>query len=150
MRKIFLFILISAVIAANAYCATAIIEVSGKGSCPVSMKNTSQGDLLARRAAIVDAYRNLLNALRDVKPYLLGGKGYISQGGFIKGMRILSETKNADGRVELIVGLNVNLRDVRRLKDARTKRYSINYGINEATEASKEITREEWLEIINK
>ena len=95
--------------------AGALIKAKGEGFAPARIQRPNQARLLARRAAIVDAYRNLLRALNDASGHIPSVRAYIEEDGFIRGAQILDEVTYPDGKVEVEVGLAVDLKGFRRL-----------------------------------
>jgi hypothetical protein len=84
------------------------IKVTGKGLPPeVTTISVEQGRILARRAAVLDAYRNLLRLVEEVTPYLYGGNETIVFEGFVKGAHITGTRYFEDGAVEVMLELPV-------------------------------------------
>jgi hypothetical protein len=75
------------------------LEVSGIGYPPIKAQNVAQARLMARRAAVLDAYRNALagsgTANGDEKTY------YSGLSGFVKGLVIDKEEYLEDGGVRI-------------------------------------------------
>lgn len=94
---------------------TGQVSAEGYGLAPANV-NSKAGPLLACRAAVVDAQRNLLEATQSVRVtattvidnYMLSNDEVKSQvEGIIKNARILSRTPSSDGscKVEMIISL---------------------------------------------
>jgi hypothetical protein len=75
------------------------LGVTGLGYPPIKAENAAQARLMARRAAIVDAYRNALagagNVDADEKTF------YAGLSGFVKGLVIENEEYLEDGGVRI-------------------------------------------------
>jgi hypothetical protein len=93
-----------------------IIRVIGTGFPPANAGNPTSRRELARRAAIADAERNLLNVLsrikispdQNLKSYL-GSKNFTRRiRGFIQGFKIVGERQSEDGKIELDVELPIS------------------------------------------
>lgn len=80
---------------------TVWIQVIGKGYPPKREISDVRKRLLARRAAVVDAYRLLAEKLSGVTPAI----GYRHTRGFIKGAEIKGVRYLPDGKVEIDLGL---------------------------------------------
>lgn len=76
------------------------LEVSGIGYPPIKAESAAQARLMARRAAILDAYRNALSAAgaagNDEKAF------YSGLSGFVKGLTIEKEEYLGDGGLRII------------------------------------------------
>ncbi len=73
--------------------------VSGLGYPPIKAENPAQARLMARRAAILDAYRNALS--RAGGPGADENSFYTGLSGFVKGMTIEREEYLEDGGVRI-------------------------------------------------
>jgi hypothetical protein len=90
----------------------AVIKAQGFGIEPRSADSSAQALIMARRAAVVDAYRNLLEASLDVT---VRSKTAVEQAGVkwdtveaqvegvIRNATILEERRHADGRYEVVM-----------------------------------------------
>lgn len=87
---------------------SARIEVTGKGYPPKRNISEVRKRLLARRAAVVDAYRILSSILNGVSGSIAGGEGVLHTSGFIKGAEIKGVRYLPDGKVEVDLVLPVN------------------------------------------
>lgn len=77
------------------------VQVTGKGYPPKKEISEMRKRLLARRAAVVDAYRLLADKLGVVSDYVIGGSGYKQTRGFIKAAEIKDVRYFSDGKVEV-------------------------------------------------
>lgn len=80
---------------------TVLISVTGKGYPPKRRISETRKRLLARRAAVVDAYRLISVRLSGMPECLPGGSGYIHTHGFIKDAEIKNVRYFPDGKVEV-------------------------------------------------
>jgi hypothetical protein len=84
------------------------LVVTGIGYPPIKAQNAAQARLMARRAAVLDAYRNALagsgTANGDEKAF------YSGLSGFVKGLVIENEEYLEDGGIRILA--RVPLRDV--------------------------------------
>ncbi|AIF54234.1 LPP20 family lipoprotein [Pelosinus sp. UFO1] len=96
--------------------AQGTIQAVGFGVPPNNVTSSSQGRLLARRAAIVDAYRNLQEMIQDVQinsettmQNLVATNDVVSTkvSGIIRGARIVEEVEKADGTYQVVVSINM-------------------------------------------
>lgn len=81
----------------NGIHGTLIVE--GVGYPPIKAENVVQARLMARRAAILDAYRNAL-ARKGASGYENDFR-YSDLDGFVKGMTIIDEEYLADGGIRI-------------------------------------------------
>lgn len=77
------------------------ILVTGKGYPPRREISEPRKRLLARRAAVVDAYRLLTVRLNSASECIVGGTGHRHISGFIKGAEIKDVRYFPDGKVEV-------------------------------------------------
>ena len=96
--------------------AQGTIQAVGFGVAPNNVTSFSQGRLLARRAAIVDAYRNLQERIQDVQinsettmQNLVAINDVVSTkvSGIIRGARIVEEVEKADGTYQVVISINM-------------------------------------------
>ncbi|MCL5023426.1 MAG: hypothetical protein M1497_08700, partial [Nitrospirae bacterium] len=75
------------------------LEVTGIGYPPIKAQNAAQARLMARRAAILDAYRNALAGAEaqgyDERTF------YTGLSGFVKGMTVENEEYLGDGGIKI-------------------------------------------------
>lgn len=72
--------------------------VQGIGYPPIKAENSAQAWLMARRAAIIDAYRNALKGDNYSENHD-AGRFYTGLSGFLRGARLLKEEYLSDGGV---------------------------------------------------
>lgn len=93
-----------------------VIEVKGLGIAPTQYANMAQARIMARRAAIVDGYRNLAEAVNGVQVdaqstmqnYQLTDDTVRTRvSALIQGARVISERQIPDGGYEVIMVLNL-------------------------------------------
>lgn len=75
--------------------------VTGKGYPPRKEISETRKRLLARRAAVVDAYRLLAEKLSGIPECIVGSSGYKRTRGFIKGAEVKGVRYFPDGKVEV-------------------------------------------------
>ena len=73
----------------------------GIGYPPVKAENKAQALLMARRAAILDAYRNAIRSRFDSTVSNSEGSYYERLDGFVKGMTIVAEEYLEDGGIKI-------------------------------------------------
>lgn len=131
------------------------IRVTGIGHPPRRRVTPSQKRLLAQRAATVEAYRVLAATLNGISGYVVGGSGYIQVSGYIKGATVTQVREFPDGKVEMDLSLPVSLIGKgggdkitwdKVIADINRKGYPVYY----LRKPEKEISEEEWLEMIEK
>ncbi len=89
------------------------IRAVGVGSPPQNAGNLAAGRAMTERAAMVDAQRNLLRIVeqiridkqRSVKDVMATGKGVQRIQGYLSGFKVVSERELSDGRIEVILEL---------------------------------------------
>jgi hypothetical protein len=89
------------------------IRATGVGSPPPNAGNTSATRAMTQRAALVDAQRNLLRTVEQIKidgqrsvGTIMGTRSGAERiQGFLKGYRVVSEREREDGRIEIILEL---------------------------------------------
>lgn len=87
---------------------TSRIVATGRGKPPRKAVSKAQQKLMAKRAAMLEAYKNMAKALGDVRSNMVEGTGYETVDGFIKGVE-LSETRYYEnGEVEVDIELIVS------------------------------------------
>ncbi len=84
------------------WASDARIQVYGIGYPPVKAQNKAQALLMAKRAAVLDAYRRALAGQEDQTGPHEEGKGfYRGLSGFVKGLTIITEEYLQDGGVKI-------------------------------------------------
>lgn len=93
-----------------------VITATGFGAMPSNSLNIGQAKLLARRAAMVDAYRNLVEAINGVQVSAeTTVKNYVTENdlvksqisGFIQGAKIVNEQMNTDGTYMVVMSVDL-------------------------------------------
>lgn len=111
--------------------AQGTIEAIGTGFAPANVQNPSQAKVLARRAAIVEAYRNLAETIYGVradsettmKNLVLANDFIMTRvSGIIENARIVRELPKADGSYQVVISVSL-------------------YGPGSVAEAAKELTK---------
>lgn len=111
--------------------AQGTVEAIGTGFPPANVQNPAQAKALARRAAVVEAYRNLaeaiygvrIDSITTVRNLALAHDVVISRvSGIVEGARIVRELPQKDGSYQVV--MNVNL-----------------YGAGSVSEAAAEATK---------
>lgn len=85
----------------------ATIMATGRGRAPARAMTEAQLRLMAKRAAMVEAYKNLAMAIGQGRSSVEGGTGSESVSGFLKGVRLKETRYYADGDVEVDVEMEV-------------------------------------------
>jgi len=83
-----------------------IVRVTGVG-LPRANVPRGQARLMAERAAVVTAYRNLALALGQGTQVVTDGTRYVTSSGYIRGAQIVQTRYYSDGRVEVDMTLAV-------------------------------------------
>lgn len=116
------------------------LVVQGTGYPPIKAQSAAQARLMARRAAIIDAYRNAL-ASKGIKDY--GENEFYSElQGFVKGMNVIEEEYLEDGGIRILA--HVSAKDVRVSSGITAKKPK------ETGRGPLRITLDEWYKIIKK
>lgn len=125
------------------------ITVYGTGYPPVKAQNKAQALLMAKRAAVLDAYRRALSGQGDqAKPYEEGESFYKGFSGFVKGLTITHEEYLNDGGVK--IEATVSQKDISVFdKGKYPKRKMLKTG-PARVEGPRIVTVEEWYKIIEK
>ncbi|CBL47358.1 hypothetical protein HDN1F_37750 [gamma proteobacterium HdN1] len=105
-----------------------LLMVSGYGTADARFRDTAQRDLMGLRASRVDAYRNLVERVKGVNVFgttsvdtLMGSSDAVrlSVNAYLRGARVMSQTKLPDGRYETIVSLQLTEYFFESLMDSR-------------------------------
>ena len=124
-----------------------MIKATGIGYLPSRISDERQARLLARRAAIVDGYRNLLKSFDNLSNWIENRNIIKREKSFLRGAKILDTRYFSDGRAEVDLGLDVVLKQGA-LRKLKKQRYKVIY-VSEITKKPYEvITKEEWMELI--
>lgn len=131
------------------------IVATGIGYPPRRKVTLAQKRLLAQRAATVDAYRTLASTLNGISGYIIKGTGNIHVSGYVQGANISQVREFADGKVEVDLSYPVSLKGKEGgnriiLNKVVTDISKKGYPVYHVKPLKKEITEEEWLELIEK
>lgn len=92
----------------------ASLEVVGFGAVPPNANNVAQARALARRAAIVDGYRNLAEAIQGVQVdaettmqnlTIANDTVKVKVSSLVQGAKIIREVPQADGSYQIVMGI---------------------------------------------
>jgi len=117
-----------------------ILVVQGTGYPPIKAQSAAQARLMARRAAIIDTYRNAL-AAKGIKDYE-ESDFYSELQGFVKGMNVIEEEYLEDGGIRILA--HVSAKDVRVSSGVTAKKPK------ETGRGPLRVTLDEWYKIIKK
>ena len=124
------------------------VLVTGIGYPPnKSGISAPQVKLLAKRAAIIVAYNELLSAVKDISLDFFPKERYLLKSGYIRGAQLLETRYYGDGSVEVDVGLDIALKGALVEKFEKDMRLS-GYRVIECDSSRSEITKEEWEKLI--
>lgn len=132
------------------------LTVYGVGYPPVKVQNKTQALLMAKRAAIMDAYRNALTSREDFNRSDNEEIFYRRLSGFIRGLTITREEYLNDGGIK--IEATVSSKDLFLRKKEKTGK-TISVGTNfdpvrkekpAVKEGPAKVTVEEWYKIIEK
>jgi len=84
-----------------------VVRVTGVGLPPRIYATRGQLHLMAERAAVVSAYRNLALALGQGSQVVADGSRYITVSGYVQGAQVAQTRYYSDGRVEVDMTLAV-------------------------------------------
>ena len=94
--------------------SNASLEVVGFGTIPANTTNIAQARALARRAAIVDGYRNLAEAIQGVQVdaettmqnlVIANDTVKVKVSSLVQGAKIIREIPQADGSYQIVMGI---------------------------------------------
>lgn len=123
-RSVVLFLAVVLLAAAPVLAAPAVdwdsgyVEAAGYGSPPAGQENTPRGTALARRAAVVDAQRNLTEIIQGVE---VSGETTVRDlmvendtvktkvYAMLRGARVASEKRHPDGTVEVVLRVSTSV-----------------------------------------
>lgn len=80
--------------AVQAYDEDVVVKAAGKGYAPENFKGTKKGDELSKRAALADAYRNMVKKLYGSETMKEGDILVESVNGLVKGAKVTKEECN--------------------------------------------------------
>ena len=126
-----------------------MIKATGIGCPPSRISDERQARLLARRAAIVNGYRNLLKSFDNLSDWIENRNIIKRENNFLRGAKILDTRYFSDGRAEVDLGLDIAL-GRGGLRSLKKSRYKIIYVSKIAGKPYEVITKEEWMELIGK
>jgi hypothetical protein len=116
------------------------VIVNGTGYPPIMAQSAAQAHLMARRAAVIDAYRNALTAkgIRDYDENNI----YIDLQGHIRGMTVISEDYLEDGGIRVLARVSI--------KDVSVSSGGVSDKPKSAGRGPLSVSVEEWYKIIRK
>ncbi|MDD5557634.1 MAG: hypothetical protein PHN82_10375 [bacterium] len=83
--------------------AEPVLTATGRGRAPARAAGDARAMLMARRAAMLEAYKNLSAALGMGRSTVRGGTGHETVSGFLQGVRVLETRYYENGDVEVDV-----------------------------------------------
>lgn len=116
------------------------VTVQGTGYPPIKAESVSQARLMARRAAVLDIYRNALR--KKSSPDGGDDVSYQELSGFVSGINIINEEYLRDGGVRLTARVPGKNNSMPPRPSSEVKR-------TEGPAATRRITLDEWYEVIN-
>ncbi|MBA4374226.1 MAG: hypothetical protein C0402_15350 [Thermodesulfovibrio sp.] len=153
------------ILSAGASCtadetADGMIAVQGIGYPPIRAESPAQAHLMAKRAAVVSAYRNAVAASAA------GGNGrdvtYEELSGFVKGLSVVEEEYLKDGGIRITAKVpkkNIAVSSVSRTEGRRPDgageagteagRVGIPEGSGDVFKAPERVSLDEWYKIIS-
>ncbi|MGC2062353.1 MAG: hypothetical protein WA610_05195 [Thermodesulfovibrionales bacterium] len=134
-----------------------MVSVQGIGYPPIRAESTAQAHLMAKRAAVVNAYRNVLSANAS------SGNGsdvtYQELSGFVSGMKIVDEEYLKDGGIRITAKVpkkNVVVSSKPRTEVRRSEGPSEGSSVGFSERSSEKfrgperVSLDEWYKIINR
>jgi hypothetical protein len=116
------------------------LVVNGIGYPPIKAQSEAQARLLARRAAVIDAYRNAL-ATKGAKDHE-EGDFYAGIQGFVKGMTIVEEEYLEDGGIRVVAKVPAT--------DTHVTSGTTYEKTQETGGGPSRVSLDEWYRIVNK
>ena len=124
------------------------VVIQGIGYPPVKVRSKAQAKLMARRAAVLDAYRNALySAAEDTNGE--DDNTYFQQiSGFVRSMEILQEEYLSDGGIRILA--NVKAVDISVSSESNISRPDVSRIQPHPSSGPRTVSVEEWKRIIEK
>lgn len=121
----------------------ATFTVEGHGYPPIKASSVAQAHLMAKRAAIIDAYRNAL-ASEGIQGY---GEDIFYSGlsGFVRGLTIIEQEYLKDGGIRILV--KVPAKNITVIPDSASKK-TITEKPEDTHTGPLSVTVQEWYRII--
>jgi hypothetical protein len=104
----------------------ALIKTTGIGYPPAAMPDLRRARLLARRAAVLDGYRNLLAAFDEIYPHAQDRSFMLNQKGFLRGAKVLDTRYLDGGKAEVDVSIGVRMAQ-EKVKELERNGYTVAY-----------------------
>lgn len=125
------------------------VIVHGTGYPPIRAHSRSHAYIMAKRAAVLDAYRNAVKASLSGN----GGSGaydrlyYENLSGFVKGMEIISEEYLSDGGVRIRASVHITDAALQKQTDRTGNGFREPYA--ERRDGPEKVSIDKWYEIIS-
>lgn len=121
------------------------ILVSGIGYPPVRAESSAQALFMARRAALLDAYRNALNMENEAEPE--SERYFQNVAGFLRNVRVVDEAYLDDGAVMLTVAVK-NMKTLSSAPPAIISGPGLSAATPRRVSGPTPISLDEWMKII--